>query len=405
LHADWSFINALFPDNSKPKPVAAPKPPTVVTAPASPASQSKPAAAAGADSRPLPPAPPVVSSRPPTVATKPLTPAPREIAPFAPDVVLHSHLLSVDSTWQGAVLVDGGITVAPAATLTILPGTVVRFAKGSGIQVLGRIVIQGSAAYPVRLTSLYGEPQDSDWSGLFLSGTEKRNLLEHVVIEGAETAVFARFAAFTANFITINNSAVGCRLQSSLATISNGEIATAVTAVAVAKGELFIEKSAISGGQSGIVATAAALEARELTVRSCRLTALVATDSQLKLEQSVLTECQSAMQLTRCDGAVSNSAFSGNRETGVILTASNLRFTGNRLSSNRVGLQLDDAQSALWGNTVSDNSSYNLVYLGEEALFAGGNSFGGRTTAEKDVKIFSKRPGAVQLVPVFAVEP
>lgn len=407
VHADWSYIKSLFPDSSKQSPAAEAQPPK---SPAPPVArqdhQPKKPAPVATEPLPLPPPAPVVRSSSSTVeAKKVLTPLPRELAPFSPGLSLRSQLLSVDSEWRGAVLIDGGITVAPAATLTILPGTVIRFAQGSGIHVLGRIVIQGSAESPVRLTSLYGEPQDSDWSGLFLSGTDKRNLLEHVVIEGAATAVFARFATFTANFVDIGSSAVGYRLQSSLATITNGEIAAAVTAVAAAKSELFIEKSVITGGQSGIVANAAAVEARDLAVSSCRLTALVASDSQLKLDKCSLSECQTALQLTRCDGTVSDSSFSGNRETGVILTASHLRFTGNTLKNNRVGLQLDDSLAALWGNVVSANSSYNLIYLGEESLFAGGNSFGGKTTAEYDNKIFSKRPGAVQLVPVFAIEP
>jgi hypothetical protein len=102
---------------------------------------------------------------------------------------------------------------------------------------------------------------------------------------------------------------------------------------------------------------------------------------------------------------VSDSSFTANLESGVVLTGSNLRFTGNTLTGNRVGIQLDDDLASLWGNTISGNSSYNLMYLGEESLFVGGNSFGGTSPAETELKIFSKRPGAVQLVPVFAADP
>lgn len=405
LHADWTFIQSLFPD-SKQKPVAVPTPPTAekpLAAPAVPQREEK-RPSVGAEDRSVPATPPVRGAAGGAVTLPPLVPISRPTAPFSPTMTLHAQLLSVDSEWRGAVLVDGGITIAPAATLTIQPGTIVRFANGAGLHVLGRIVIQGSAANPVRLTSLFREPQASDWGGIILSGSEKRNLMEHVMIEGAETAIFARFSNLTSHHVVISNSSVAYRLQSALATIAHGEIAVAVTAVAAARSELFIEKSTVSGGQSGIIATASAVEARDLTVSSCRLTALVAIDSQLQLEKCSLSVCQSALQISRSTGQVRDSSFNDNRETGVIIAASHLRFAGNRLSNNRVGLQLDDNLAALWGNVVSNNSSYNLIYLGEESLFAGGNSFGGSTAAELDNKIFSKRPGAVQLVPVFANE-
>lgn len=404
LHADWTFFQSLFPDSSKQKPEAVSAPQTVEKSPSAataPQGQEKRPLAGAAD-RPVPA--PVRGTSGGNVTLPPLVPISRTVAPFSPTMTLHSQLLSVDSEWRGAVLVDGGITIAPAATLTIHPGTIVRFANGAGLHVLGRIVIQGSAANPVRLTSLFREPQDSDWGGIILSGSEKRNLLEHAVIEGAETAIFARFSNLTTRHVVIGNASIAYRLQSALATIAHGEITAAVTAVAAARSDLFIEKTRVSGGQSGIIATASAVEARDLAVSSCRLTALVAADSQLQLEKCSLTACQSALQLNRSTGEVRDSSFSDNRETGVIIAASHLRFTGNRLNNNRVGLQLDDNLTALWGNVISGNSSYNLIYLGDESLFAGGNRFGSSATTEFDNKIFSKRPGAVQLVPVFANE-
>lgn len=408
LYADWSsFLPSLFTDDSQQKPAAA-------AAPADPGRLRQSPAASGepqqitvpAAARTMPVAADTVFA--PVGAAPPIqivAAAPRDLAPFAPDLTFRSQLLTVDSEWRGTVLVDGGITVAPAATLTILPGTVVRFSKGAGIHVLGRIVVQGTADNPVRLTSLYREPQDSDWSGIILSGTEKRNILEHVIIDGADTALFARFSSFAASFVEIGASAVGVKLQSSIASVANGVIAVSVTGVAATKSELFMEKSALSGGQSGIIATASAVEARQLSIRSCRLTAFSAVASQLKLEKMTLSACQAGVRLNSCDGAVADSVFSNNLETGVVLTGSNLRFTGNTVAGNKVGMQIDDNLPSIWANAIAGNSSYNLIYLGDESLFAGGNSFGGAAAGEIEQKIFSKRPGAVQMVPVFASEP
>lgn len=329
----------------------------------------------------------------------------RDMALFVPSLALSTKVLTVDSDWRGTVYINGGITVAPAATLTIHPGTVVRFAKGSGIQVLGRIVIKGTPENPVRLASLYRESQGSDWSGIFLSGTAKKNVFEHVVIQGADTAVFARFSSLSVDFVTIDSSASGLQLQSSTANITNTGIVGAITAISGIKSEIYMEQCSVTSGQSGMSFITSAVEAREISFKSCRLTAFTATASQLKLDRISVSGCQSAMHLTLCDGSVRESSFNNNLETGVVLNGSNLRFTGNTLVGNKVGIQVDDNLPSLWANTIAGNSSYNLMYLGDASFFVGGNVFGVESIVENDKKVFSKRPGAVQMVPLFTSEP
>jgi len=415
LYADWSIIPSFSSSDPGRKPAAAVPAPAaadkLLKTPPETGGGVKSSLPDSAGKPPLLELPAAADSSTITIpAAAPATPglvitAPRETVSISPALTVRSQLLTVDNEWRGAVYVDGGITVAAAATLTIQPGTVVRFGKGAGIHVLGRIVVKGTRENPVRLVSLYRDAQDSDWSGIFLSGTEKRNIFEHVSIEGAETAVFARFSSFTAAFVNVSNSAVGFKLQSSTAAIASSVFSVPVTAISAAKSEIFMEKCAITGGQSGIIVNSSAVEAREVSIESCRLTAFSAAASQLKLDRISVSACQSALKLNRCDGSVSDSVFSNNLESGAVLTDSNLRFTGNRLTGNKVGLQLDDNLPSLWANTFAGNSSYNLLYLGDDSMFVGGNSFGGNQAGENENKVFSKRPGAVQMLPVFAVEP
>lgn len=330
---------------------------------------------------------------------------PRETASSAPGQALHAQLLKSDSSWSGAVTVDGGITVGPNATLTIQPGTIVRFAKGAGIIVQGRIVVDGTPENPIRLTSLFAEPQESDWSGIILAGSEKRNSFKHVVIAGAETAIFARFSAFSASYLDLVNSAVGMRLQSATVNLERTTFAVPLIAVTATNSDLFMERCAITGGQTALQVSSSAVEARELIVNACRLTAVVAAAAQLKFDRVAITASQTAMRLEKCSGSVIGSRFSDNGETGVVLSGSNLLFTGNRLSGNRIGIQIDDPLPALWANTIIDNSVYNLLYLGEEPIFVGGNTFGDGSASGSDQRVFSKRPGTLLLTPEFAAEP
>ncbi|HLB25738.1 MAG TPA: hypothetical protein VJM83_05375, partial [Nitrospirota bacterium] len=66
---------------------------------------------------------------------------------------LHDHTFNTDQTWSGDIVIDGVVQFAPEATLTVLPGTVVKFTKtdtdGDGIgenevYVQGRVVANGT---------------------------------------------------------------------------------------------------------------------------------------------------------------------------------------------------------------------------------------------------------------------
>jgi len=96
----------------------------------------------------------------------------------------------VDMTISGDVLVTRPLTVPQDVTLTIEPGTVVRFEGSKNgdnrIVVEGRLVASGTAHEPVRFV-----PKD-DKSGLWY-GIEFRpgatGMLEHCVVEGSVNGV------------------------------------------------------------------------------------------------------------------------------------------------------------------------------------------------------------------------
>ena len=63
--------------------------------------------------------------------------------------VLSDHVIKEDTTWAGDVVVDGVVVVGRGATLTIAPGTTIRFRQrdtnrdgigDSEIRVLGRLL-------------------------------------------------------------------------------------------------------------------------------------------------------------------------------------------------------------------------------------------------------------------------
>ncbi|MBP2269195.1 hypothetical protein J3A64_004735 [Pseudarthrobacter sp. PvP004] len=97
--------------------------------------------------------------------------------------------ISQDTVWGAScpevVLVKGMRKVSPGVTLTIQPGTVVKFHYTSSLSVDGSLVVNGTAAAPVTFTSFQDDtaggdtngdagatkPAINDWSGLTASDT------------------------------------------------------------------------------------------------------------------------------------------------------------------------------------------------------------------------------------------
>lgn len=81
-------------------------------------------------------------------------------------------VLQTDTLWQGEILIDGAVTVAHGATLTIAPGSRVRFVRrdadrdGLGdatIIVKGSLIARGTENRPILFASAHPHPAPGDW--------------------------------------------------------------------------------------------------------------------------------------------------------------------------------------------------------------------------------------------------
>ncbi|HXC92882.1 MAG TPA: hypothetical protein VN652_02645, partial [Geobacteraceae bacterium] len=338
------------------------------------------------------------------VIQKPPQP-PRALSVFSPTLKLGGMVLDEDTEWNGSLRIEGMVTVSPQSTLTVAPGSVIRFAANSGILVYGRIAIKGTPESPVFISSMYDEPRPSDWNGIFLIGTEKNNVFDHCVIQGADTAIQASFSAFAANSILIDNSDTALKLSNSTVTVRNSSLSSSATGILAVKSEVDLEAMTVDRNRSAISLQSSSLAAVNVRLRNNTQTALVADKSQLKLDRMLFSFNLNGLKTTECDGSIINSRFLSNNETAAIFTASHLKFSDNHVSGSRVGVQLDDNNPTLWRNSISGNSSYNLLYLGDERYFAGGNWLGEIIPDSAEIPVFSRQPGALLTAPLLAVDP
>ena len=107
--------------------------------------------------------------------------------------------IDADVTWSGVVHVVGDLTVGPDASLTILPGTEVRFAADDELQtgtdpgrcelhVRGYLSAVGTPGRPILFTA--ADPDAGDWHGI-LAHPEARGLnLAHYSVEQAARGLY-----------------------------------------------------------------------------------------------------------------------------------------------------------------------------------------------------------------------
>ncbi len=125
---------------------------------------------------------------------------------LAKPLIMEKGVIKSDTTWEKEVLVKGDIEVAKGATLTIMPGTVIKFVKiekygpaklykdkatyfpRAELVIRGKIIAQGTKDKMIVFTSAEKSPNPADWGAINLLDT-KDNILEYCEISYGHTSV------------------------------------------------------------------------------------------------------------------------------------------------------------------------------------------------------------------------
>lgn len=117
--------------------------------------------------------------------------------------VLEDSVINTDTIWQGNILIKGVINVQRGATLTIKPGTIVKFARidrdhndiGDGeIMVEGRLIARGTSDQKILFASAEKNPGINDWSYLQFLAADPGNVIEYCQFENAFAGVMIHYA-------------------------------------------------------------------------------------------------------------------------------------------------------------------------------------------------------------------
>lgn len=141
----------------------------------------------------------------PATPPPPLTPAPipapttpESVEDKAPQTIVKRGIITTDETWSGEILVTGHIFVPEGVTLTIEPGTVVKFKhyrgykrpwERLGMTIGGTLIAVGTPDKQIWFTSDAEDPVNGDWHMIRFENAGTDNVIKYAVIEFAQQGV------------------------------------------------------------------------------------------------------------------------------------------------------------------------------------------------------------------------
>lgn len=123
----------------------------------------------------------------------------------AEPLLLNKAYITKDTTWSGTVILTGQNVVRRGITLTILPGTVIKFAwsdeekdaVGDGeLTVEGRLIAKGTKEAPILFTSAKEKPAMKDWTFVQIS-VSRDSVVEHCIFEYAFSGLQVHYSTAT----------------------------------------------------------------------------------------------------------------------------------------------------------------------------------------------------------------
>ncbi len=152
--------------------------------------------------------------------------------------------ITQNTQWSGSIVVEDNIIISEGATLTIMPGTGVFIANGKHIVVEGKILANGTSAYPIRFQSISGH-----YSKILLMGDSNQftycvfdggsynmyvkscfNIFSHCTFKNASYCPFYTYmetsgwSSFTLDYCLFNNNCGGVEANFCYGKITNTTI-------------------------------------------------------------------------------------------------------------------------------------------------------------------------------------
>ena len=323
----------------------------------------------------------------------------------------HTAVLTEDVILRGKVLISGVLTIAPQATLRVIPGTVVSFApdrnsrQDGALVIRGRIEAVGTADSLIDFKAATSEKSRDGWRGIILLGSEKNNLLEDCRIEGATVGVDSIYSTISLKNTQIFSCRTGARLQGSLFQSLGGGVSDSGQGYELRDSESYLRDVSCKDNLAGVFLSRGSLGVNGATFSGNTARALEAIDSSIKISGAVFSRNGTGLAFKESEGSVESCKIVENREYGLQLLHSRIKIFANQIFMNTgIGIMSDSGGSAAWGNNISLNGLYDFYYSGSEEFRAIGNWWGRPAEKSRKNRVFDQK-GLVLTLPELSALP
>lgn len=118
----------------------------------------------------------------------------------------HTGTITTNQTWYEWEYVTGNVTVNNGVTLTIIPGTTIKFTSATGLKILGTFTATGTSTQHIRFTSSATAPAKGSWAQIKLENSQNTSVLDYCDIEYASIGVWCQGSSLvTLRHLNVNN--------------------------------------------------------------------------------------------------------------------------------------------------------------------------------------------------------
>jgi hypothetical protein len=324
--------------------------------------------------------------------------------------------ITEDTEWRGRVTIQGSLSIAPQATVTIDPGTVVEFKRSSTVEnsavllIQGRLAARGTQDMPVSFKAAPGDASATGWQGIVFLASEKKNVMEYCRIDGAETGVDAEYSNVTVKDSRFDGCRKALRAENSLLYIRGCKANKCGLGIALYDSEAEMVSVSLISNHSGIYSRRSSVYLSGSNLSDNEQKAFFAEDSKVKIVKNTFERNGSGIALSSCEGSVSGNGIVKNSDYGISITGSLVKVYANDISRNDgIGMRVGDGKGIAWGNVISSNGRYDLYNAGSEDFKAIGNWWKDGHSTDAPGKIYDKsvngKNGRVIYFPVLPDKP
>ncbi len=296
------------------------------------------------------------------------------------------QFIGEDTTWEGEVLIDGTVMVAPVARLTIAPGTVVRFgfidtdADGVGeseLFIQGRLLAEGTRAAPIVFTALDGGGPGR-WGAINLMGTDaEESRLAWCLVESGFRGLHSHFSRFRAEHSIFRNNYRSIQFQESTAAITDCAVTGSASALRFRDSTAAIESLSVFGNTLGVQVLRSSFSLVGSSVIGNSLAGMHVRESEGTIAGSRFESNTPGLRVSDCRLRIEGNRFLANNAAGLQVRRTEGRIEGNRMEASvGNGISTDSPGAVIRGNAIVGSLRFALESNSAAAIDAVGNWWG-----------------------------